>query len=179
MTHSYLDEASELLSNVKGKPQSVAERKRLAIDLAALMIKEAARTLTSQERATQDQLARLMRDPVGKAFTTAMTDQCFRSSSNHRIADQMTYLLNHFGVPQYLDWMKRVQLFVFKILGSKISQYLVPIATHALRKETTRVILPGEPALLIKHLKERKAQGILLNLNHLGEAILSEPEAKK
>jgi RHH-type proline utilization regulon transcriptional repressor/proline dehydrogenase/delta 1-pyrroline-5-carboxylate dehydrogenase len=177
MTSTYLDEASDLLDSVKGKPQSIAERRRLSVDLGALMIREAARTMTSQEKAVQDQLSRLMRDPIGKAFTTAMTDQCFRSQSNRRIADQMIYLLSHYGIPQYLDWTKRLQLFMFKILGPKISQFLVPMATRALRKETARVILPGEASQLAKHLKERKAQGVRLNLNHLGEAILSEAEA--
>ena len=176
---TYLQEAAELLDSVKGKPQTVAERKRLAIELAALMVQEASRTMTSEEKTVQDQLSRLMRDPVGKAFTTAMTDQCFRSHSHRRVADQMIYLLNHYGTPQYLDWMKRAQLFTFKLLSPQIAQFLVPIATYSLRKETARVILPGEKEILAQHLKERKAQHVRLNLNHLGEAILSEPEAKK
>ena len=176
---SYLEEAVELLDSAKGKPQTIAERKRLAIDLSALMLREAARTMTNEERAIQEQLSRLMRDPVGKAFTTAMTDQCFRSQTNGRVADQMIYLLGQFGLPQYLDWLKRLELLAFKILGAKISQFLVPLATKALRKETSRVILPGETSLLSKHLKERKSEGVRLNLNHLGEAILSESEAKK
>ena len=41
MIASYLDEASEILDSVKGKPQIVSERKRLAIELAALMLREA------------------------------------------------------------------------------------------------------------------------------------------
>ncbi|HSX26417.1 MAG TPA: bifunctional proline dehydrogenase/L-glutamate gamma-semialdehyde dehydrogenase [Chlamydiales bacterium] len=179
MIASYLDEASEILESVKGKPQSVLERKRLAIELAALMLKEAANTITPQEKTIQEQLSRLMCDPVGKAFTMAMTDECFRSSSNRRVADQMTYLLNQMGIPHYLDWVKRSELFLFKALGPKISQFLVPLATRTLRKETTRVILPGEMGALTKHLHERRDQGIRLNLNHLGEAILSEAEAKK
>src|SRR5690242_12730486 len=110
---TYLDEAIEILDSVKGKPQTVGERKRLAIELAALMLHEATRTMTSSEKAIHEQLSRLMRDPIGKAFTTAMTDQCFRSSSNRRVADQMVFLLNQLGVPQYLDWIKRNELYIF------------------------------------------------------------------
>ena len=174
----YLDDAMEILEGVKGKHQSVQERKRLAIELAALMLREATRSLTPQEKALQEQLSRLMSDPVGKAFTTAMTDECFRSQSNKRVADQMIYLLNQLGIPQYLDWTKRAELFIFKSLGPELAQFLVPFATQALRKETARVILPGETALLTKHLQERRKEGVRLNLNHLGEAILSEAEAK-
>ncbi len=176
---SYLDEASEILDSVKGKPQSLMERKRLAIELAALMLHEASSTMTSQEKKVQEQLTRLMCDPVGKAFTTAMTDECFRSTSNQRVADQMIHLLNQLGVPQYLDWTKRTELFVFKALSPHFAQFLVPLATRMLRKQTEKVILPGEPDPLSKHLKERKAEGVRQNINHLGEAILSESEAKK
>ncbi|OGN63777.1 MAG: proline dehydrogenase [Chlamydiae bacterium RIFCSPHIGHO2_12_FULL_49_9] len=176
---AYLDEAVEILTRVKGTPLSIDERKKLAIDLAALMIKEASRVMTGEEKRIQRQLSRLMKDSIGKAFTTAMTDQCFRSSSNLRVADQMIYLLSQLGIPQYLDWFKRMELLGFKTLGAKISQFLVPLATKALRKETERVILPGEKALLAGHLQERRKEGVRLNLNHLGEAILSEAEAKK
>ena len=175
----YHQEAAEILDRVKGTPLSIAERKRLAIELASLMLHESVKLTTPKEQAIQDQLARLMKDPNGKAFTTAMTDQCFRSHLHKRIADQMIYLLTQLGIPQYLDWMKRLELFIFKSLGPQIASFLVPIATYALRKETSRVILPGEPSLLTKHLHERRQEGIQLNLNHLGEAILSEEEAKQ
>ena len=175
----YLDETIEILDSVKGKPQSMAERKRLAIELAALMLHEAGRTMTSEERSVQQQLARLMRDPVGKAFTTAMTDECFRSSSHKRVADQMIYLLRQLGIPHYLDWKKRAELFAFRSVGAPIAQFLVPLAMRALRKQTRRVILQAEAGPLEKHLKERRSEGVRLNLNHLGAAILSEAEAKK
>lgn len=176
---TYLDDAIEILDSVKGKPQTVAERKRLSIELAALMLREATQTMTAQEKAIQKQLSRLMQDPMGKGFTTAMTDQCFRSTAHRRVADQMIYLLHQFGVPQYLDWFKKAELIAFRSVGPAIAQFLVPLATRALRKETARVILPGETSLLKKHLLERKGEGVRLNLNHLGEAILSEAEAKK
>lgn len=176
---SYLDEAMEILDSVRGKPQSVAERKRLAIDLAAAMLREAARIMTPHEKAMQEQLSRLMADPIGKAFTTALTDQAFRSNSPRRVADQIIYLINQLGTPQYLDWLRKMQLVTFKTLGPAIAQFLVPIAIQTLRKETTNVILPGESAPLKKHLLQRRQEGVRINLNHLGEAILSEPEAKR
>ncbi|HEX2583190.1 MAG TPA: proline dehydrogenase family protein [Chlamydiales bacterium] len=172
-----LEEASQILESVKGQPQSIAQRKRMSIELAALMIREASRTMNSEEKKVQEQLSRLMRDPQGKAFTTAMTDECFRSPSHRRIADQMIHLLQKFGIPEYLHWMKKLQLFLFKLLPTSIARFLIPFAMYELRKQTARVILPGEPAALAKHIQERRAEGVRLNLNHLGEAILSEEEA--
>lgn len=176
---SYLDEAIEILDSVKGKPQTLAERKRLSMELASLMLSESNRTMHSDERAIQNQLSRLMHDPVGKGFTTAMTDQCFRSHSHWRVADQIIFLLNQLGIPQYFNWFKRLELFAFKSLGARLAQYLIPFVTAELRRETNRVILPGESSLLRKHLAERRSEGVRQNLNHLGEAILSESEARK
>ena len=172
-----LEEVITLLEQVKGRTLTIAERKRLSVEIAALLLQEATQSMTHQEKKVQRQLFRMMKDPVGKAFTTAMTDECFRSSSNVRTADQLIYLLNQFGIPNYLDWMKRSQLLFFKSLPPAVAQFLVPLIGHELRKQTTRVILPGEPAALEKHVQERRAQGVRLNLNHLGEAILSESEA--
>lgn len=174
---TYLQEAQEILERVRGKPATLGERKKLAVQLAGLMLNEASAGMTWQEQLIQGQLARLMQDPVGKAFTTSMTDECFRSKSHYRVADQMIYLLHKLGVPRYLNMLKRLQLMAFKMIGVHIAQFLVPIAMLSLRKETDRVILPGEPAALLRHLKERKKEGVRQNLNHLGEAILSEAEA--
>jgi RHH-type proline utilization regulon transcriptional repressor/proline dehydrogenase/delta 1-pyrroline-5-carboxylate dehydrogenase len=174
-----LEEAFEILQSVRGKPRGLEERKRLAIELAALMLREATQTMTSEEKRVQEQLAALMRDPIGKAFTTAMTDECFRTENHKRVADQMIHLLHQFGVPQYLDFVKRLQLSIFKLLPATVARWLVPFAMYALRKETARVILPGEAQALAHHIEERTAQRVRLNLNHLGEAILSESEAKK
>jgi RHH-type proline utilization regulon transcriptional repressor/proline dehydrogenase/delta 1-pyrroline-5-carboxylate dehydrogenase len=176
---SDFEEAVEILENIKGHPQSVQERKKLAIRLASLMLEEAGRHMTPEEKKNQAQLSRLMKDPVGKAFTMAMTDECFRSSSHRRVADQMIFLLQKMGVPRYLNFWKRLQLHLFQSLPPRIAQFLVPFAIRELRNQTSRVILPGETAPLLKHMEHRKKEGVRLNLNHLGEAILSEKEAKK
>lgn len=178
-TSPYLEEASELLEKARARPMNPSDRQRQAIELSGLLLKEASRCMTRQERDLQEQLSRLMKDPFGKAFTTAMTDECFRSTKNSRIADQMIHLLQQFGIPQYLNWFKRLQLYLFRSLGINISRFLVPLAARSLRSQTSRVILPGETNLLTHHLQERKKEGVRLNLNHLGEAILSEKEAKK
>ena len=46
-----------------------------------------------------------------------------------------------------------------------------------IRKETSKVILPGESKVLEEHIHKRKLEGVTTNLNHLGEAILGEGEA--
>ncbi len=132
---------------------------------------------TRSELKNQEELARMMKDPLGKFFTTAMTDQCFRSERHQRIAAQMVYLLKQHGIPSYLSFFKRVSLYLFRSFGTVFSFIMVPVATFFLRRQTNGVIIRGETKPLLSHIKERKKEGIRLNMNHLGEAILGEQEA--
>ncbi len=175
----FLKEAMQILTSNRGKSLNLDQREKLAVELAAHMLNEANRTMTWSEKQIQAELSRMMRDPAGKVFTTSMTDQCFRSHRHSRVADQLVYLLNQFGIPKYLGLSKRFSLGVFQLFGRAFSWLLVPMATFTLRKATARVILPGEKEALKKHMAKRRMQGVRLNINHLGEAILGEEEAKK
>lgn len=169
--------AAELVRSVHGKTLTLQEREKASIELAAHLLNEANRIQTFKEKRIQAQLARMMRDPRGKAFTTSMTDQCFRSHRSPRIANQLVYLLRQFGIPRYLTAFKRFQLSAFSVVGEAMSYLLVPLVIYMLRHETSAVILPGEKRALAHHMQKRRKEGVRLNLNHLGEAILSEEEA--
>jgi RHH-type proline utilization regulon transcriptional repressor/proline dehydrogenase/delta 1-pyrroline-5-carboxylate dehydrogenase len=121
----------------------------------------------------------MMADPAGKELTIALVDQAFRSHHPDRIADQLRHLLHVYGTPHYMDWWERVAL----ALGSAMSHYLpnlvVPPVIARLRQETRAVILPGEEGDLSRYLQQRRQDGMRLNLNQLGEAILGEGEAQR
>ena len=81
---------------------------RRAVELAEALLREARAQQTPDERAQARKLARMMADPHGKELTIALADQAFRSHRPERIADQLAYLLERYGVPQYMDWWERV-----------------------------------------------------------------------
>jgi RHH-type proline utilization regulon transcriptional repressor/proline dehydrogenase/delta 1-pyrroline-5-carboxylate dehydrogenase len=172
-----IKKAKAQIEGVKGKILSLAERKDQAIALAALMIEEARRIQTPSEKRQQAELAGMMHDPIGKVFTTTMTDQCFRSRRSSRIADQLGYVIKSLGIPHYLPSSKRLSLQAFAVIGKTLSSIAVPLTIQMIRKETNNVILPGEEKPLIKHMQKRRKEGVRINLNHLGEAILGEEEA--
>jgi RHH-type transcriptional regulator, proline utilization regulon repressor / proline dehydrogenase / delta 1-pyrroline-5-carboxylate dehydrogenase len=176
---TYLKNARQQLETVKGRSLPPEQRQKSAIDLAADMLMHSRKIQTHKEKRLQAELARMMQDPRGKAFTTSMTDQCFRSQRSSRVANQLIYLLNQFGIPVYLSFSKQLQLRAFRMLGDVLSFIFVPLAAFMLRKQTSKVILPGETGPLSKHMALRRQQGIKINLNHLGEAILGEEEAKR
>ena len=172
-----LAQGRKLLGSIKGKKISTEERCDLAIELAALMLDAANQTQSRGELRLQAELAAMMDDETGKVFTTSLTDQCFRTDRSVRVANQINFLLDKFGIPRFLSWTKRVPLRLFRSLSSWVPGLLVPLTTMMLRNEMSRVILPGEAAELKKHMARRRKQGVRLNLNHLGEAILGEEEA--
>jgi RHH-type transcriptional regulator, proline utilization regulon repressor / proline dehydrogenase / delta 1-pyrroline-5-carboxylate dehydrogenase len=176
---SFLIKAKARLGAVHGKSLTVEERKDAAIELAGLMLDEARRIRTHSEKKMQAELSRMMNDPLGKIFITSMTDQCFRSDSSSRIADQLTYLLEKFGIPRFLTVAKKAQLGIFKWWGKILPEPFVALAKQMIRQATAKVILPGEPEKLFQHLHKRRHEGVRINLNHLGEAILGEEEAQR
>src|SRR6185503_17979568 len=122
---------------------------------------------------------RLMEDPRGKELTIALTDQAFRSRRPERIADQLHYLLERYGAPRFMEWWERIGLTLGALMGQYLPSLVVPPIVARLRHETESLILPGEDADLRRYLAERRADGIRLNLNQLGEAILGEEEAAR
>jgi RHH-type proline utilization regulon transcriptional repressor/proline dehydrogenase/delta 1-pyrroline-5-carboxylate dehydrogenase len=154
-------------------------RAKRAVELAEALLGEARAGQTAEERARAERLARLMEDPRGKELTIALTDQCFRSRRPERIADQLHYLLERYGAPRFMEWWERIGLTLGAVMGHYLPSLVVPPIVARLRHETESLILPGEDADLRRYLAARRADGIRLNLNQLGEAILGEEEAAR
>jgi len=148
-----------------------------AIELAEALLREARAQQSAEERAQARKLARMIADPHGKELTVALADQAFRSRRPERIADQLAYLLDRYGVPGYMDWWERVALQLGGAMAHYLPSLVVPPIVARLRHETQNVILPGEEEDLRRYLEERRRAGLRLNLNQLGEAILGEEEA--
>ena len=152
---------------------------RRAVELAETLLVEARAQQTPEEHAQAKKLSRMMADPHGKELTIALADQAFRSHRPERIADQLAYLLERYGVPRYMDWWERVGLQLGGAMAHYLPSLVVPPIVSRLRHETQNVILPGEEEDLRRYLEERRAAGLRLNLNQLGEAILGEAEAAR
>lgn len=175
----YIAKARTLLKAAKNKVLSTEERREQSIDLAALLLSEARRIQSHSEKRQQEQLASMMEDPFGKLFTTQMTDQCFRTQHAARTADQLQYLISLQGIPKFLSWDKRLGLGLFCSASPYFPRICVTLFRKMLKSETSNIILPGDPNKLCKHILKRKRQGVRVNVNHLGEAILGEQEAQR
>jgi len=67
---------------------------------------------------------------------------------------------------------------MFMGFGRYIPSISVPKMIEKMRHDSSHAIIPGEPEALRSHLHLRKQQGVRMNINRLGEAILGEAEAR-
>ena len=147
--------------------------------LATLLQQRASQLQTPQERRQQAELDRMLQHPEDKATLTQITDQSFRSESPGRVVDQMVHILDVQGVPRFFSMFDQALLKGFQSFGEYLPGVAVPMVKEKMRKETANVILPAEPDKLCGHLRERSLEGLRMNVNFLGEAILGEQESRR
>jgi RHH-type proline utilization regulon transcriptional repressor/proline dehydrogenase/delta 1-pyrroline-5-carboxylate dehydrogenase len=148
--------------------------------LLARRLQERARALqTPSERRQQAELDRMIQTPSDKATLAMMTDQAFRTSDPARAVEHLTHILDVQGVPRFFGPIDRTLMKGFQSFGGFVPGVALPLVKEHMQKETANVILPGEQDVLTRHLGERRAEGVRMNVNFLGEAILSEPEAER
>jgi RHH-type proline utilization regulon transcriptional repressor/proline dehydrogenase/delta 1-pyrroline-5-carboxylate dehydrogenase len=150
-----------------------------AIQLAAALAEASLRTQTHSERTEAAQMARMMDDPAGKAFTLEMVDRVFRSHDPRRQSARLRGMLQKHGVPGYLPLHQRAMLRGGAAMSAVLAAPVMAAVERRICRSSARVVLPGEPVPLAAYLAQRRAAGTRVNLNHLGEAILGEAEASQ
>ncbi len=166
------------LDKVAGLGLDAAQLEDEAVELAAELLTLARSERRRSEAAAEARLSRMMEDESGRLLTLAFTDQALRAKRPERVADQLRHLLTLHGVPRYFSAWERLQLGAFKTFGGAFPKWLVPKVLARLRYEVRQVSLPAGGEALDRALAQRAALGIAVNLNHLGEAILGEDEAR-
>ncbi len=150
-----------------------------AVRLARRLQERALDLQTPQERRQQAELDRMIQHPADKATLVQMTDQAFRSSRARRSADQLTHILDVQGVPRFFSPLDRTLLRGFQSFGAYLPGVAVPLVKEKMHHETANVVLPAEPELLAAHLRARREEGVRMNVNFLGEALLGERAAER
>ncbi len=150
-----------------------------AVRLARRLQERALALQTPSERRQQAELDRLIQHPADKATLVQMTDQAFRSAAAARAADQLTHILDVQGVPRFFSPLDRTLLRGFQSFGGYLPGVALPLVKEKMQQETANVVLPAEPELLAEHLRARRGEGVRMNVNFLGEALLGEKEAER
>ena len=149
-----------------------------AIALAETWQNRANELIHPQEKKRYKQVARLLANPKDKILITKLIDQSFRSANPRRVADQILYLLEEYGVPGFFSPLERLLMHTFAYAARLLPGLAVSKVIKKMRTNSNHVIISGESGALQTYLLERKAQGVSININHLGEAVLGEEEAR-
>lgn len=169
----------EILQSVRSGNVDDETLKNKAIELARIILEKSNAGMTSSEKKQAAKLARMMNDAPGKALTLAMADQVFRPFTYTKQAERFADLINGYGVPQYLSGFEQFAMKMGARFAPMFPDMVMPRVLDEFRKESSGVILPSEDGKLRPHLRKRKAEGMRMNINQLGEAILGEEEAAK
>ncbi|MDJ0990644.1 MAG: proline dehydrogenase family protein [Desulfobacterales bacterium] len=149
-----------------------------AIALAEAWQNRANELLTAEEKAYQMQIRHLLTHPEDKVTLTRMIDRSFRSANHRKVADQVNALLRQSGIPGFFTLTEKMLMHLFLTVGRHLPRLSVPKMIAKMRADSARSVIPGETETLHAHLAKRKRQGIRMNINHLGEAVLGEDEAR-
>ncbi|HRE92310.1 MAG TPA: proline dehydrogenase family protein, partial [Myxococcota bacterium] len=167
------------MDGVRAVGGPVARAAEVACELALELLTLARLEETRAERRLERRLMRLMRDEAGRRLTLAFTDQALRPTREERVAEQLKYLLRREGIPNYFSRWERLQLSAFRAVGTLAPGWVVPRVIDKLEDEVARVTLPAQEPELSRAIAKSNSRGARVNLNHLGEAILGDAEAKK
>jgi RHH-type proline utilization regulon transcriptional repressor/proline dehydrogenase/delta 1-pyrroline-5-carboxylate dehydrogenase len=163
---------------IKTPPHDDALLATQAVALAGELLRASQADERGAERRQGARLARMMSDSAGKAFTLAMADQVFRPPSAARSAAVFRRLVDGYGIPDYLPPAERLAMRAGALASAVAPRIVMPAITRAMRHQSSQVIFPAENHQLNPLLAQRRAAGMRMNLNQLGEAILGEDEAE-
>jgi RHH-type transcriptional regulator, proline utilization regulon repressor / proline dehydrogenase / delta 1-pyrroline-5-carboxylate dehydrogenase len=165
---------SALLAAVAGKRLTPSGLETHSLELAGELFDLAQACVDPEERARRRRLSRLLGDPKGQLLSVLLTDRVARDKTFEHSAEQVSYLVARLGVPKFMTPAERMQLMLGSAVGSLAPHLTGKLIARHIREEVEGLVFPIEPALLRSYLEKRRAEGISVNVNQLGEEVLGE-----
>ncbi|GAA1498008.1 proline dehydrogenase family protein [Paeniglutamicibacter kerguelensis] len=150
-------------------------------DLADETIKLVRHWLTEGAKVPVDasaaQLAGVLKDPNGLDFTVGFVDGVIRPEDLKVAARNLKALAPK--VPSFLPWYMKSAVALGGFMAPIMPGVVVPISRKVLREMVGHLIIDATDAKLGASISKIKKEGIDLNVNLLGEAILGQGEAAR
>ena len=165
------------------EPASGASDPSTSVDVGAVVSRATSLLATSRgdtrrvERRRQARLARIVDDAGLRELTFALTDEVLRLEDDRRAAARFAAVVRDLGVASGLGTIDRVSLRVGAVVAPRLPRLVMPLVRRRILSEAEGVVLPAEDPAFARHAAHRASEGFRLNVNVLGEAILSDEEA--
>ncbi|MFP5366211.1 MAG: bifunctional proline dehydrogenase/L-glutamate gamma-semialdehyde dehydrogenase, partial [Actinomycetes bacterium] len=177
MTHIAMEPAVAAGTALRTVDADVPQAKALATEAVALVrhwLTEASKVPVD---ASAQQLAGVLKDPNGLEFTVGFVDGVVRPEDLNVAARNLAALAPK--VPAFLPWYMRRAVQVGGAMAPVMPQVVIPIARKVLREMVGHLIVDATDAKLGPAIAKIRKDGIKLNVNLLGEAVLGEHEASR
>ncbi len=122
-------------------------------------------------------LAGVLKDPNGLDFTVGFVDGVIRPEDLTVAGRNLAKLAPK--VPAFLPWYMRAAVRTGGVMAPVLPQVVIPIARKVLRDMVGHLIVDATDAKLGPAIAKIKQNGVHLNVNLLGEAVLGEREASR
>ncbi|MCQ9353377.1 bifunctional proline dehydrogenase/L-glutamate gamma-semialdehyde dehydrogenase [Corynebacterium sp. 153RC1] len=137
---------------------------------------------SKKEAKNTEQLAALVRDKDGIAFTMGFVDKVARPEDNKVAAKELANLASPFSkhsvLPDFIGLVDKGLVTAGSLAAPVLPGVVMPLARKRMRQMVGHLVLDAEGKALNAKLDEAKREGFQLNLNLLGEAVLGDDEAK-
>ena len=165
-THAAVSEGSAVLEAAALAEETIA--------LVRHWLTEAAKVPVD---ASAEQLAGVLKDPNGLDFTVGFVDGVVRPEDLQVAARNLAALAPK--VPAFLPWYMRSAVRLGGTMAPVLPQVVIPVARRVLREMVGHLIVDATDAKLGPAIAKIRKDGIKLNVNLLGEAVLGEHEASR
>ncbi|UVJ40108.1 proline dehydrogenase family protein [Arthrobacter sp. CJ23] len=122
-------------------------------------------------------LAGVLKDPSGLDFTVGFVDGVIRPEDLSVAGRNLARLAPK--VPAFLPWYMRGAVRLGGVMAPVLPQIVIPIARRVLREMVGHLIVDATDAKLGPAISRIRQDGVHLNVNLLGEAVLGEHEAQR
>ena len=129
------------------------------------------------DKVNRRRFARLLKNPAAVKLTMALTDEVIRISSLRQAARTLRRI-SKFATSTGLGLWDFIGIKVGGLLSFMAPIQVMQIVHWRVRRAADGIILPAESVALKKHIQNRAKQGVRLNINLLGEAVLGKKEAQ-
>jgi len=130
-----------------------------------------------KEQDFHDMMMKMLKNPINKIFLIELLDQSFRSKNPDRVVDQLEHIFAKYKSTDFFSQFEQILIWLFRDVGIYVSSISIPLFIKYLRNDISSIVIKGEDPVLAKHLKARRDEGTRVNINVIGEIVLSEEEA--
>jgi len=131
---------------------------------------------TRKDAANRKRFARLFRDPKAIEVTITLTDEVMRIHSTKEAVTIFSRAAKKASIRGF-GLLNMLGLHLLRALSRALPHFVTTLVHQRVRALSKGLILPYEASALTKLLRARSKQGIRLNINVLGEAVLGQHEA--